>query len=428
MKPNYNCRQVLPTELELMLVKYLVSCAKMCYGVGYVECRKFAYELSIKNNLSVPDTWNKNKMAGIEWMRSFMKRNSGFVSLRKPESCSFSRATSFNKHNVSFFFKNLQNVMKRCPSFADGSRIFNLDETGVTTVQSPTRVIAQKGVKRLNQITSGERGVLVTVCCVINAYGNKLPPTFIFPRVNFKSHMQHGAPPGSLGLACQSGWMNSDLFIETLNHFIKHTNSSKDTPSLLIMDNHESHVSLNSLSVAKDNGVTILTLPPHCSNRLQPLDVSVYGPFKSYYNSAVDSWLQRNSGKAIDIYHVAECVNIAFEKSMTPANITAGFKATGIFPFDENIFTDDDFAVSAVTDRLIDDVYDQNTQIKPNKLFIDVNASGSTSSKNAPDTPENQVEETPTNKYISPQNIRPFQKLRQEKKILIKEERKTVLY
>jgi len=73
----------------------------------------------------------------------------------------------------------------------------------------------------------------------------------------------------------------------------------------------------------------------NCSNRLQLLDVSVYGPFKSYYNSAVDSWLQRNSGKAIDIYHVAECVNVAFEKSMTPSNITAGFKATGIFPFDE---------------------------------------------------------------------------------------------
>lgn len=160
---------------------------------------------------------------------------------------------------------------------------------------------------------------------MINAYGNKLPLTFIFPRINFKSHMLHGAPPGSLGLACQSGWMNSDLFIETLKHFIKHTSSSKDNLSLLIMDNHESHVSLNSISIAKDSGVTILTLPPHCSNRLQPLDVSVYGPFKSYYNSAVDAWLQKNSGKAIDIYHVEECVNVAFEKSMTPSNIIAGF-------------------------------------------------------------------------------------------------------
>jgi hypothetical protein len=112
MKPNYNCRQVIPAELELMLVKYLVNCVKICYGVGYVECCKFAYELSIKNNLSVPDTWNKNKMAEIEWMRSFMNRNSDLVSLRKPESCILSRATSFNKHNVSIFFKTENIILK----------------------------------------------------------------------------------------------------------------------------------------------------------------------------------------------------------------------------------------------------------------------------------------------------------------------------
>ncbi|KAF0712539.1 tigger transposable element-derived protein 6-like, partial [Aphis craccivora] len=114
--------------------------------------------------------------------------------------------------------------------------------------------------------------------------------------------------------------------------------------------------------------------------------------------------------------HVAECVNVAFEKSMTPSNITAGFKATGIFPFDENIFTDDDFAVSAVTNRPIYDIYDQNTQIKPNKLFIKFNDIGSKLSKSAPETPKNQVEETPINKYISPQNIRPYPKASPRKK------------
>lgn len=95
--------------------------------------------------------------------------------------------------------------MKRHPSFGDGSRIFNLDETGLTTVQSLKKVIAQKGVRHLNQITSGERGILITVCCIVNAFGNALPAVFIFLRVNFKSRKLHGAPPGSIGLACQSG-------------------------------------------------------------------------------------------------------------------------------------------------------------------------------------------------------------------------------
>jgi len=223
-----------------------------------------------------------------------------------------------------------------------------MDETGVTTVQSPKKVIAEKGIKRSNKVTSGERGVLVTVCCIINAYGYSFPPSFIFPRVNFKNHMLIGAPSGSLGLATPSGWMNSTLFVEVLDHFIKFTDCSTENPALLIVNNHGSHISLEYIDKAKSNGITILT--PHCSNRMQPLDVSVYGPFKSN-NHSVDSWLQAHPGKTISIYEIAACVGKAFERSVTPSNIKSGFKSTGFFPYDEFIFNDDNFLVSSVTDR-----------------------------------------------------------------------------
>lgn len=60
--------------------------------------------------------------------------------------------------------------------------IYNVDETGVTTVQSPKQVVAEKGKKQVGAITSAERGELVTVVCAINATGNSVPPMFIFPR------------------------------------------------------------------------------------------------------------------------------------------------------------------------------------------------------------------------------------------------------
>lgn len=101
-------------------------------------------------------------MAGLQWVRSFMKSHNN-ISLRQPESCSLSWATSFNKHDVSIFFNKLEDVLKRHKSFEDVSRIYNLDETGVTTVQTPNSIIAEKGVKRLNKITSSERGIFVTV-------------------------------------------------------------------------------------------------------------------------------------------------------------------------------------------------------------------------------------------------------------------------
>lgn len=64
-----------------------------------------------------------------------------------------------------------------------------------------------------------------------------------------------------------------------MEHFIKYTQSSIDNPNVLIYDNHESHLSIDTLNLAKANGVTVITFPPHSTNKLQPLDVGVYKPF-----------------------------------------------------------------------------------------------------------------------------------------------------
>lgn len=50
------------------------------------------------------------------------------------------------------------------------------------------------------------------------------------------------------------------------------------------MDNHESHITIAAVAYCKENGVVLLTFPPHCSHKLQPLDRGVYGPLKSYFN------------------------------------------------------------------------------------------------------------------------------------------------
>lgn len=164
--------------------------------------------------------------------------------------------------------------------------------------------------------------------------------------------MTNGAPPGTLGLAQPTGWMTGDMFLEVLKHFIKMTSSTRENPTLIIMDNHESHLTPAVLNHAKENGVTLLTIPPHTSHKLQALDVSVFGPFQNYYNSAADSWMYRNPGQTLTIYHVAELVGQAFEKAMTPTNIKSGFRKTGIFPLDRDIFTDEDFFTSEVTNTL----------------------------------------------------------------------------
>jgi len=94
-----------------------------------------------------------------------------------------------------------------------------------------------------------------------------------------------GAPPGSLGLlnSSHSSWITGPLFLKVLEHVKKHTRSSKEDRIILLMNNHESHHTLDSILYARENGVKLVTFPPHCSHRLQPLDVGVMGALKENY-------------------------------------------------------------------------------------------------------------------------------------------------
>uniref|UniRef100_H2YBW1 DDE-1 domain-containing protein n=1 Tax=Ciona savignyi TaxID=51511 RepID=H2YBW1_CIOSA len=264
---------------EEELASYIIQCSKMFHGLTRIDCRRLAFQYAQSNKKKIPSSWAEKEIAGKDWFL-------GFLALRMPEATSLARSISFNKYNVNLFFDNFESVMQRYKF--QPHRIWNLDETGITTVQKPKRILAQKGLKQVGQISSSERGVLVTLCCCINAVGQALPPAYIFPRVHFKNYMLNGAPNGSLGLATQSGWMNTDLFVDTLLHFVKHMNSSKENPSVLVMDNHQSHLLYDVITLAREHGVNIVTFPPHCSHRMQPLDVSVYGPFKSHYNALLD--------------------------------------------------------------------------------------------------------------------------------------------
>ncbi|KAJ4436116.1 hypothetical protein ANN_18743 [Periplaneta americana] len=125
-----------------------------------------------------------------------------------------------------------------------------------------------------------------------------------FPRVHFKEFMLLGAPMGTLGLAHSSGWMTAENFVHVMVHFIKFSYSSFTRQTLLICDNHESHTSVEAINLAKANDVHILTVPPHSTHMMQPLDVGVMKPFQTYYNASVDTWMSEHPGHRFTVYNV----------------------------------------------------------------------------------------------------------------------------
>ena len=125
-------------------------------------------------------------------------------------------------------------------------------------------MLARQGQKEVGSITSAERGGLTTVVCTVNASGNHLPLLMIFSCVNMQHHFMFGGMPGAKGCASNSGWMTAEIFTEEyLDHLILHTSCTKDNPILLILDNHGSHISIQAVQKARDNGIVLLTIPPH---------------------------------------------------------------------------------------------------------------------------------------------------------------------
>lgn len=61
--------------------------------------------------------------------------------------------------------------------------------------------------------------------------------------------------------------------------------------------------------------------------------------------------MHNNPGKAMTTYDIPSIVATAFPIAMTPTNIQAGFRTTGIYPFNRSLFTAVDFSPSFVTDR-----------------------------------------------------------------------------
>ena len=350
-------QRVFSAEQEDELCDYILKMEELLMGLTIEDVRYVAFQLAEKNSLSHP--FNKeNKLAGADWYYNFIHRHP-LLSLRTPEATSAARARGFNRTNVKSFYDLLDQLMTKY-NFGPG-QIYNTDETAITTVQGNTPlIIGRRGKKQIGCLTSAERGTLVTAMICNNAAGNYVPPMLIFPRVRWKAELLDGAPPSSIHGCHKSGWMTIDLFTQWFQHFLQATSPTAEKPVLLVLDGHSTHTkNIQVIDLARANNVHILCLPPHCTHKLQPLDVTFMKPLNMNYDEAVRIWLREHPGRTVSIYQIAEIFGKAYLKAAKALTAVSGLDKTGIFPFNPNLFEDADFAGAEPTDQPVVDAYEQ---------------------------------------------------------------------
>ncbi|KAJ8934494.1 hypothetical protein NQ318_012470 [Aromia moschata] len=233
-------------------------------------------------------------------------------------------------------------------------KIFNVDETGITTVpKSLPKIISTKGKKQVGLLTSAKRGQLVKSQLERGQQqqqGSYMPPLFIFPRKRFKSELMNNAPRGFWAECHESGWIQKEIFTKWFQKFIVFSRASIDNPVLLLLDGHASHTkNLQLINLARENGVHIISFPHHCTNRLQPLDVAFMKPLSAYYSDVAKQWLRTHPGRIITQFQISELVGKAFEKAATIPTAHNAFRKTGIWPPDSDVFTEADFIAADTT-------------------------------------------------------------------------------
>lgn len=330
----------LPQEIEDDLVQHILLLEERFFGLTRNDLRRLAFQLAEANEINHRFSKDK-KMAGDKWYYSFITRHPE-ISLRQPEATSMARAKGFSKDQVKKFFDVLTVIVDE--NKLDGTVIFNMDETALSTVQKPQKVLAKRGKHQVGAITSGERGTNTTGICCMSAAGMFVPPMLIFRRLRFKDELTRGAPVGCQFACTESGWITTEVFLKWLEHFVATIGPTPDKKVLLILDGHTTHTkNIAAIEFARKNGVILLSLPAHTTHRLQPLDVSFFKPLSVYYNQACDKWLRTNPGKTITQFQVSEIFGEAYGRAASIVTATNGFSKTGIWPVDPNVFADSDF-------------------------------------------------------------------------------------
>ena len=143
----------------------------------------------------------------------------------------------------------------------------------------------------------------------------------IFDAKRLNPEWTNGEFPGTTYGLSDNGWINTELFEAWMSeHFLQHAVSAR--PLLLLLDGHSTHYQPQLLRLAKEN-----------EHEAQPLDCGAFGPLKAHWSHVCHAYLQQNPDCIITPFQFSSLFSQAWSAAVSPANIIAGFRTCGVYPF-----------------------------------------------------------------------------------------------
>lgn len=222
----------------------------------------------------------------------------------------------------------------------DPKRILKGDESGFALCPKTGKVLGPRGFKNLYQIKPRNEKENLTVLLKFNANGDMCPPCVVFPYIRPPKAVVNSMPQERCLGRSETGGMRGEVFFEYVTNEFHNWVVEKNIikPILLLVDGHKSHMSLMLSTLCEEMQIILYALPPNTTHILQPADVSVFAPVKTYWKSTVRAFLSKpeNLNSAVTKTNFCTLLNEALQHPNMADNIKNGFKRCGLYPWDAN--------------------------------------------------------------------------------------------
>lgn len=234
---------------------------------------------------------------------------------------------AINEDTMKQYFNLLENTLKEHNLLDSPSQLYNVDETGMPLDPKAPNIVTKRGVKKVRYRSSGKKGQVTIVACG-NAAGQVIPPLVIFDTKNFNHAWTVNEVSGTKYGLSEKGWITTELFQSWLTeYFLEYAVSKR--PLFLLLDGHSTHYQPDLIRYARINDVVMLCLPPHTTHETQPLDTGIFKPLKTQLHTE-----ESRSGN--NKIHLQLPLSQAWLLAVTPANVMAGFKTSGVYPLNRS--------------------------------------------------------------------------------------------
>ena len=275
-----------------------------------------------------------DKPLGKRWIGGFLDRNNGVKSVigRKMEAPRIEAATPYEIGQFFDLFKEVRDGYRVLPK-----NTWNMDETGLGTGVCGNSYVLTKSTKSKAHIKSPETREWVSMIEGGSATGARITTTVIFKGKDIQTTWFNKEKlQKTYFTTSTNGWTSNRIAFNWLKHvFLPETEpDDKAEWRILLLDGHGSHICADFMWECKQNKVHCIYLPAHTSHILQPLDLSCFSPLKTRYRKEIMALASLDDAAPVKKRRFLECYYKAREESFTDRVIRAGWKASGLHPFD----------------------------------------------------------------------------------------------